>query len=112
MQPPPAFGRGGMELPLPGPAQPRVAVAAGEPAQADPRHRLEGATVIAADLPGRWSSPGTQNTGILGRLPVGGPVRLVYKTDQPIATLARVRVIFGEEKGPEVISVVSKAREG
>src|SRR3984893_9320529 len=53
MHPPPAFGRGGMELPLPGPAQPRVAVAAGEPAQADPRHRLEGATVIAADLPGR-----------------------------------------------------------
>ena len=79
--------------------------------------------MIAADLPGRWSSPGTQNTGILGRLPVGGPVRLVYKTDQPIAalkgtgielfvSLARVRVIFGEEKGPEVISVVSKAREG
>ena len=73
MQPPPSFGRGGVELPLPGPAQPRVAVAAGEPAQADPRHRLEGATVIAADLPGRWSSPGTQNTGILGRLPVGRP---------------------------------------
>ena len=35
----------GMELPFPGPAQPRVAVAAGGPAQADPRRCLEGATL-------------------------------------------------------------------
>jgi transposase len=47
---PPAFDRGGMELPLPGPAQPRVAVAPGEPAQADPRHRLEGATAVVRAL--------------------------------------------------------------
>jgi len=33
-----------MELTVSRPAQPRVAVAAGEPAQADPRHRLEGAS--------------------------------------------------------------------
>jgi len=46
--PPPAVDRGGMELPLPGPAQPRVAVAAGGPAQADPRHPLEGASAVCA----------------------------------------------------------------
>src|SRR5216683_2174407 len=40
----------GMALPLPGPAQPRVAVAPGEPAQADPRHRLEGATAVVRAL--------------------------------------------------------------
>ena len=40
----------GMELPFPGPAQPRVAVAAGAPAQADPRHRLEGATAVVRAL--------------------------------------------------------------
>src|SRR5467141_5094392 len=39
-----------MELPFPGPAQPRVAVAAGEPAQADPGHRLEGATAVVRAL--------------------------------------------------------------
>ena len=66
MQPPPAFGRGGMELPLPGPAQPRVAVAAGEPAQADPRHRLEGTTVIAADLPGAGPLQVLKTRGFLG----------------------------------------------
>src|SRR6266481_2749456 len=42
--------RGGIELPLPGPAQPRVAVAAGEPAQADPGHRLEGASAVVRAL--------------------------------------------------------------
>jgi transposase len=47
---PPAFDRGGVELPLPGPAQPRVAVAAREPAQADPGHRLEGATAVVRAL--------------------------------------------------------------
>ena len=30
-------------------------------------------TSVAADLPGCWSSPGAQNTGIRGRLPVGRP---------------------------------------
>jgi hypothetical protein len=47
----PAFDRGGgMELPLPGPAQLRIAAAAGEPAQADPRHRLEGASPVMRPL--------------------------------------------------------------
>jgi hypothetical protein len=30
-------------------------------------------TSVAADLPGCWSSPGAQNTGIRGRLPAGQP---------------------------------------
>src|SRR6476660_10497716 len=30
-------------------------------------------TSVAADLPGCWSSPGAQTTGIRGRLPVGRP---------------------------------------
>ena len=47
---PPAVDRGGMELPLPGPAQPRGAAAPGAPAQADPRHRLEGATAVVRAL--------------------------------------------------------------
>jgi len=47
---PPAVDRGGMELPFPGPAQPPVAVAARAPAQADPRHRLEGATAVVRAL--------------------------------------------------------------
>ena len=46
----PAVDRSGLELPLPGPAQPRVAAAAGEPAQADPRHRLEGASPVVCAL--------------------------------------------------------------
>jgi transposase len=40
---PPAADRGSLVLPLPGAGQPRVAAPAGEPAQADPRDRLEGA---------------------------------------------------------------------
>jgi transposase len=47
---PPAVDRGGMELPFPGPAQPRVAVALRAPAQADPRHRLEGASAVVRAL--------------------------------------------------------------
>jgi transposase len=38
---PPAADRGGLDLPLPGAAQPRVAAAAGEPAPGNPRDRLE-----------------------------------------------------------------------
>src|SRR5215204_4718420 len=40
---PPAADRGRLVLPLPGAGQPRAAAPAGEPAQADPRDRLEGA---------------------------------------------------------------------
>src|SRR6185437_4309641 len=40
---PTAADRGVLDLPLSGPGQPRVAAAAGEPAQVDPRDRLEGA---------------------------------------------------------------------
>ena len=47
---PPAADRGGLELPFPGPGQPRVAAAPGAPAQADPRHRLEGAAAVVRAL--------------------------------------------------------------
>jgi len=52
-----AVRRGGLELPLPGSAQPRVAAAAGESAEVYPRHRLEGASPVVCALsqahPGR-----------------------------------------------------------
>jgi hypothetical protein len=47
---PSALDRGGMELPFPGPDQPRAAAAAREPAQADPRYRLEGAGAVVCAL--------------------------------------------------------------
>jgi hypothetical protein len=51
---PPAVDRSGVELLLPGAGQPRVVAAPGEPAQADPRDRLEGAnTVVRALSPAR-----------------------------------------------------------
>ena len=37
------------------------------------RNATSHGTSVAADLPGRCSSPGAQNTGILGRLPAGRP---------------------------------------
>src|SRR5271165_1863688 len=48
---PPAVDRSGVELPLPGAGQPRVAAAPGRPAQADPRDRLEGANPVVRALP-------------------------------------------------------------
>jgi transposase len=39
-----------LDLPLPGPGQPRLVGPAGEPAQADPRDRLEGAALLMRAL--------------------------------------------------------------
>src|SRR6202035_4137581 len=44
-------------------------------------------TSVAADLPGRRSSRGAQNTGCAGGPRQAGPVRLVYNADQPITAL-------------------------
>src|ERR1700738_4193771 len=44
-------------------------------------------TSVAADLPGRRSPSGAQNTGFAGGSRQAGPVRLVYNADQPITAL-------------------------
>src|SRR5467141_4441743 len=44
-------------------------------------------TSVAADLPGRRSLSGAQNTGFAGYSRQAGPVRPVYNTDQPITAL-------------------------
>src|SRR6202023_1589409 len=42
-------------------------------------------TSVAADLPGRRSLRGAQNTGFAGYSRQAGPVRPVYNADQPMA---------------------------
>src|SRR5277367_3111856 len=64
-----AVNRGGVVLPLPGSDQPRLAAAPGRPAQADPRHCLEGtsAAVRALSQNRRTGKPANVVTAAIAR---------------------------------------------